>query len=73
MITGRGPVAVCQGMPPGMDHPAELLGKTVSIDGDEYVVRGTETLGVPWRDKTYNKPYGLLVRKTDDAQGNHHD
>ncbi len=62
-ITGRGKVAVCQGMPPGMSHPAELLGETVRIDGTEYLVRGTEQHGGWWNDKPYDKPYGLLVKE----------
>jgi len=62
-ITGRGKVAVCQGMPPGMTHPAELLGETVRIDGTEYLVRGTEQLGGYWTSNPYSKPYGLLVRE----------
>lgn len=64
-ITGRGKVAVCQGMPPGMNHPSEMLGETVSIDGTQYLVRGTETMGVPWSHKPYSKPYGLLVKEVD--------
>lgn len=67
-ITGRGKVAVCQGMPPGMNHPAELLGETVTIDGTQYLVRGTETVApfsARWSCRAYDKPYGLLVKEVD--------
>ena len=64
-ITGCGKVAVCKGMPPGMNHPAELLGETVHIDGTEYLVRGTEQLGGYFTSGPYDKPYGLLVRRVN--------
>lgn len=62
-IAGRGKVAVCKGMPPGVNHPAELLGETVTIDGSAYLVRGTEQLGGWFVSGPYSKPYGLLVKE----------
>ena len=61
-ITGRGLVVVPQ---EPCDEPGLLVGEQVLVDGERYLVRGAEKMGLP----PY-KPgrYALLVRKVSSEQ-----
>jgi hypothetical protein len=61
-VRGRGKVAAFLGdsLPPGIDHPQRLLNRVVLLDGDPYMVTGTETFS--YLGAIYRNPYSLVVR-----------
>jgi hypothetical protein len=62
-VTGRGLIAAytANDLPEDMEHPRELAGETVEIDGKQMVVVNVEYSGqfIPGR---YNHVFGLIVK-----------